>query len=422
MKNQAVIGMAVALMGASLAAQDWSAIQAKIARADAKVIVSMLASYDVFEREAALAQIAREDDNPKLTRAAAAALPSLGSPDARIQLITVLAERNDPAAAPAIRHALRDTDEAVRTAAIIACGQMKDDKAADALIGMYRQTPASENLREALRRIPNPAIDLELVKMFKMRIYTNRAALLDLLAARRYAGVYALAMDPQLFDGSDMTLTRSAVNVIRTYAPEGQFRPLLDFAQKLRPQAADWLLGILTTTLNEATDKATHEQHMVSLLQTCQPDFALTLTALLSISQGQLALSALSKRLASGDVDTRKDAARCLGRWMNEDALPALVFAGKGDRDLGVQNLAWRSLVDVARREEKMTINNRAVAALQEAIWNAPRQAERSAALDAFKTYLRKDGGLRWLLDKIEAERLDLADEVKQMKHELNIR
>jgi len=408
-----------ALMGASLFAQDWDAIQAKLAGKDVKAVVALLSSKDVYEREAALAQIARDDKRPELTRAAADALATLTSIEVKAQLITVLAERNDPAALPAIRKALRDTDDDVRIAAIIACGQMKDDKAADVLIGMYAWS-SLEEVREALRRIPNPAIDRALVKAVNTKTSAKRAAALDLLAARRYQGVYALAMNPRLFDGTDMVSSRSAAAIIRTYAPEGGFRPLLDFAQKLPPNAVDLLLGTLTTTLNEVTDKVPHEKHIVNLLQTCSPDFAPVLTALLGISQGPFALSVLSQRLETGDVETRKDAARNLGKWNNEDAIPALVFAGKNDRDLSVQNLAWRMLVDVARRDEKMKITNRVVAALSETVWFAPRRAERSAAIDTLKLYAKKNDSVRGLLERLEADRLELADEIQQVKRELN--
>ena|GEM_PF-2264076 len=422
MNNQCKLFFVFTLMGISLCAQDWDAIHAKLARADAKAIIAMMTGYDVFEREAALAQIARDDLRPELTRAAAAALATLPSPDFRIQLITVLAERNDPAASPAIRKALSDTDEEVRKAAIAACGQMKDDKAADELIEMYKRTPASEDLREALRRIPNPSIDRYLVSALKSKTATNQAAVLDLLAARHYPEVYTLAMNPKFFDGADMTLMRSAAAVIRTYAPEGGFRPLLDFAQKLKPQAVDLLFGTLTATLTESDDKVSQERHLAGLLQDSPPDFVPVLTALLGVSQGPLALSVLSKRLESGDVDTRKDAVRNLGKWNNEDALPALVLAGKNDRDLGVQNLAWRMLTDVAKREDKMRIKHRVIAVLEQAIWFAPRQVERTLAFDALKLYVRKNDSVRWLLDRIETERLEFADEVKQIKKELNVK
>ena len=423
MNNQVKMFFVFALTGASVFAQDWNAIQAKLNNADVKTIVNMLTSKDVYEREAALAQIARDDKRSELTRAAADALESLKSIEVKVQLIAVLTERNDPAASSAIRKALRDADADVRKAAVIACGLTKDDKAADALIEMYKQTSTStDDVREALRRIPNPSIDRYLLKAFKSTSTANRAAILDLLAARHYKDVYALAMNPQLFDGSDMALTKSAVSVIRTYAPEGAFRSLLDFALTLQPSAADLLLGSLTTTLTESSDKVAHEKYIVSLLPTCSPDFTPVLTALLGVSQGPIALNTLSQRLESGDVETRKDAARNLGKWNNEDALPALIFAGKNDRDLGVQNLAWRMLVDVAKRDDKIVISNRAVAALKETIWLAPRRAERSVALDALKLYAKKSDSVKGLLDRVEAERLELADEVRQIKQELNIK
>jgi hypothetical protein len=408
-----------ALFCAPLSAQDWDAIQAKLAHADVRAVASMLSSADVYEREAALAQIARDDKRPGLTRAAADALDTLTSAEVKAQLIAVLAERNDPAASPAIRKALRDPDTDVRKAAITACGQMRDDKAADALADMHEWSSMDE-VREALRRIPNPSIDRYLAKTVSTKSSAKRADALDLLAARHCPGVYALALNPQFFDGSDMALTKSAAAVIRTYAPEGGFRPLLDFAQKLQPGAVDLLLGTLMTTLNEAPDKAAQEQHIIAQLKACKPGFAPVLTALLGTSQGPAALSILSQRLGDDDVDTRKDAARNLGKWNSEDAIPALMFAGKNDRDLGVQNLAWRMMIDVARRDEKMKITNRVVAALGEAIWFAPRRAERSAALDTLKTYVKKNDSVKGLIERIELERIELADEIQQLRQDLN--
>ena len=420
MKNPIPMFFVAALVGTSLFAQDWNAIQAKLAHADVKTVVSMLASNDVFEREAALAQIARDDKRPELTRAAADALATLPSVETKVQLIAVLAERNDPAASPAIRKALRDTDDDIRKAAIIASGLMKDDKAAKALLELYPRD-TTDDVREALRRIPNPDIDRYLVKKVKNAAASNRAAALDLLAARNYHGIYALAMTPQLFDGSDAPLTKSAVAAIRTYAPEGGFRPLFSFVRTLQPNAADQLLSTLTATLNESNDKVENEQFLASLLQTCSPQFAPVLTSLLGSSQGPIALATLSARLEAGDVETRKDAARNLGKWINENALPALVFAGKSDRDLGVQNLAWRMLIDVTRRDEKMVIQDRVIAALVETIWHAPRQAERSAAIETLKLYAKeKTDVIKVVLEKVAKERLELAEDVNQVKRDLN--
>ena len=399
-------------------AQDVETILARLQGAAPEVVVAALESGDVFIREGALAQIARNDLSPALTRAAADAVAKVRLPGVKAQLIAVLAERGDASVAPVVRKALADTDPAVRAAAAEACGMLKDAKAVDALFEMM-DGAQGEAAREALCRIPDSAIDKRLVKHLKKSEGTNRVAAVELLAVRRYDGLFPLVLDKRLFESGDPALAKAAAGAIRAYAPAGHFMPILDFTLTLPASSADLLAGTLSTTLGEAADIPACERRIEEVLATCSATVAPLLTGLLAASQGNDALRMLSRRLESTDREIRKDAIRNLGKWNSEAALFPLVLAAKRECDAGTQTLAWRAVVDIVNRPDKMADFYQPVSAIQQAVWYAPRREEQIAALQVLPCYHPKAWEVEWLLTKIEKEKPDLAEEASRVKNAL---
>jgi HEAT repeat protein len=399
-------------------AQEVNSAFAQLREAKPEAIVAALDAGDVHTLELALAQIARENMSPELTRAAAGALATVRQPGVKAQLIAVLAERGDASAAPAVRQALTDTDPAVRAAAAEACGLLRDAQAAGALFGMLNGEHG-EIAREALRRIPAPAIDARLVTLFQKGEGAKRVMAVDLLAARRYERLFPLLLDRRLFESGDAALAKAAAGAIRVYAPPESFALLLAFALSLPAPSADLLAGTLSVTLGEAEDKAACERRIGELLGSCDAAQAALLAGLLAASQGNDALRVLSERLASEDLEVRKDAIRNLGKWNGEAALVPLVLAAKRERDAGAQTLAWRAVIDIVMRSDKIGDFYQPVSAIQQAVWHAPRQEQKIAALQALPLYHPKAWEVEWLLTKIEAEKPELAEEAGRVKDAL---
>ncbi len=401
------------LLGGASVAQDVATAFVKMNEARPEAVVAALEAEDVYTRELALARIAREDRTAALTKAAAEALPKLECPGVRAQLVAVLAERGE--ALPAVRAALRDSDPAVRAAAVQACGLFRDERASDAIFALLGGAQ-DEVAREALRRIPARSIDARLVKQVRRGTGAERVQALELLSARRYAGIYALALDRALFESGDPALAKAAAVVIRAYAPQGGFDELLAFALALPAASAELLAGTLSATLEESASRAACERRLGEALAGCELVRAPLLTGLLAASQGAEALAVLSKRLESADLETRKDALRNLGKWNGEAALVPLVLAARRETDAPAQILAWRAVVDLASRSEKIEDFYQPVAAIQQAVWHAPRREERVAALQALPLYHPKAWEVEWLLTKVEAERPELAEEARRVK------
>lgn len=405
------------LSGAGVA-QELASVFATLQGAKPEMLIAALECPDVYTREIALAQIAREDRSPELTRAAAAAVATMRCSRVKAQLIAVLAERGDGSALPAVRAALKDADASVRTAAVQACGLLKDVQAVEALFELLGGEQ-SEVAREALRRIPNPVIDERFVDLLKNGAGSNRVMAVELLAARRYSGLFDLALDKGLFEAGDPAQARVAAGAIRTYAPAGGFERVLAFALTLPAPSSELLAGTLSATLDEASDRAACERRVGAALGSCGAGHAALLTGLLAASQGAEALEVLSKRAEAADLDIRKDALRNLGKWNREAALVPLVLAAKRERDPGAQTLAWRSVLDIVKRADRVVDFYQAVAAIQQAVWYAPRREEKLAALAALPLYHPKAWEVEWLLTKIEAELPDMAEEAGRVKDAL---
>ena len=418
MKSVSMVALLISSFLSLGRAQDVASAYAKLQNAKPEVIVAALDCGDIFTRELALAQIARENRAPELTRAAADAVAKVRQPGVKAQLIAVLAERGDTSVTPIVRKALADADPAVRAAAAEACGMLKDTRAVDALFGMLAGGQG-EAAREALRRIPDQAIDARLVKLMRKGEGTNRVMAVELLAARRYEGLFPLVLDKRLFESDDAALTKAVAGAIRTYAPADSFAKILDFTLALPAPSAELLAGTLSATLDEAADKPACERRIEAALASCAEAQALLLTGLLAASQGCDAMRVLSKRLESNDLEIRKDAIRSLGKWNSEAALVPLVLAAKRERDAGAQTLAWRSVVDIVNRPDKITDFYQPVSAIQQAVWYAPRREEKVAALQALPHYHPKAWEVEWLLTKIEAEKPELAEEARRVKDEL---
>jgi HEAT repeat protein len=399
-------------------AQDLAPAHAALQDAAPDVVVSALGCEDVFTRELALAQIARENRAPALTKAAAVALPKLARPDVRAQLIAVLAERGDAAALPAVRRALKDPDPQVRAAAAQACGLLKDAQAADALFAMLGGEQ-DEAAREALRRIPGVRVDARLKKMIRKEQGVARVQALELLCARRGRDVFEVALDRALFESGDPALARAAAAAVKAYAPSGSFGRVLDFALALPPVQAELLAGTLGALLDESADRAACERLAAQALAGAGAQHAALLTALLAGSQGAEALEVLSVRLESADLEVRKDAMRNLGKWNGDAALVPLVLAARREGEAAAQTLAWRSVLEVVRRSDKLADLSKPLSALQQTIGSAPRREERLAALQTLPLFYPKAPEVEWLLAKVEAELPELAEEARRIKRGL---
>jgi HEAT repeat protein len=425
MKNEAfmgntwvMLGVMVLMVAVIARAENLESTYAKLQGAKPDAIIAALECGDAYTRELALAQIARENRSPELTRAAADAVATVRQPAVKAQLIAVLAERGDASVAPVVRKALTDADPAVRAAAVEACGLLKDGKAADALFGMLGGEQG-EAAREALRRIPSKAIDARLVSLLRKGKGAQRVTAVELLAARRHEGLFPLLLDKRLFEAGDALLSKAVAGAIRTYAPADGFEKILAFMLSLPEPSANLLAGALAVTLGEAADKPACERAIEKSLATCDAAHTAVLTGLLAASQGADALRVLSERLESGDLEVRKEAIRSLGKWSGEAALVPLVLAAKRERDAGAQTLAWRAVIEIAGRSDKIVDFYQPVSAIHQAVWYAPRREEKVAALWVLPRYHPKSWEVEWLLTKVETEQPEMAEEARRVKNAL---
>ena len=150
-------------------------------------IVKLIADPDREFRAAALEQVRSSARGADRTRTFAAELPKL-EPSAQAALIMALADRGDAAARPAVVEVLaKSKDEDARSAALAALGEIGAAEDLPALVKALSASSAAEQqaARTALRRMRGGFVVKSLAAGVKTADLQTRAALVELLAARR---------------------------------------------------------------------------------------------------------------------------------------------------------------------------------------------------------------------------------------------
>lgn len=152
-------------------------------------LVELIANPDPEFRAAALEKVRTSARGAAHTRTFAAQLPKL-DPGAQAALLAALADRGDAAARPAVAEVLAASqDEGVRAAALAALGEIGAAEDLPTLVKALSASSAGEQqaARTALRRMRGEFVAKTLAADSKTADPQTRAALIELLAARRAA-------------------------------------------------------------------------------------------------------------------------------------------------------------------------------------------------------------------------------------------
>jgi HEAT repeat protein len=152
-------------------------------------VLAAMKANDYQIRAAAL-EAAAAAPGPEATKVCLEALDKAATPFERINLVTMLGNRHDPAALPAILRTLKDSDEGVRMSAGQAIAMIGGTEASAALIDQISATSGRDRdiAVSAFSRMPgtqpNAAAAAALAKAPDAGV---RVALVNALAARRAA-------------------------------------------------------------------------------------------------------------------------------------------------------------------------------------------------------------------------------------------
>ena len=405
-----------------------------------RALDDLLAAMDSDERElrACALQLAAAIPGKSATKRWVEKMQQV-SPEARIEIMAMLAERGHQAALPALLDAVADDDKAVRLAAINAATRLGGIEAVPKLLDGLRTAADDdevETTKAALLRVGGNQVTAQAAKALPNVTPPARKALVELLAARRATAekeaVFARTVDED--DAVRVAATKALTNLT---TPDDLPR-LVDLLLAAESDAA--VAAAVDTAVSIAgqiEDKEQRDDLLVAALGKAPAAKQGRLFKAMAGLGGAQALEAVVAGANSADAAVKDAAIRALADWPDADATAPLLELARNVADethhvlclrgytrlVGVSGASadekvemYRAALDAAKRpdEKKQVIsglgNVRSMASLQlvgACLEDEALKAE--AALAAVKIACPKDENDKGLLGVEVAEVLKKA-------------
>ena len=291
-----------------------------------KLVTEMVQGEDAAMREATVAAYATSTD-AVLQSAVALALPSM-NPSGQLILLGVLADLPDVSARPSVLMLVeKETDPAVRSAAIDCLGRHGEAADVPMLVRLAGtgQGAVAEAAHKTLDRLGKPGVDEALIGLIESSNASDRATTLGVLASRHTMA--AMPTLVRLVGGTDAGMAAEASKALGVMGQGAQLSALTativatDNAP-LRAACEEAARAICT----RAQDKTAGADVVLGALsQALQPSARAALLRLLGYTPGSAPLAAVVKAMGDNDTEVRQAAFRTLVGWPDATALPQLV-------------------------------------------------------------------------------------------------
>ena len=328
------------------------ALAAKIALARTSgqpvaALITALQSADATLRQAALAAIRGGEFGARL---AADLFPIFATfpTDTQVQLLAVLQDRHDRAAAPLARAALPSADARVRTAAARLLSVVGDSSDALALVRLMtgREEPA-RSARLALARIPGEDTTALLLERFHAGA-DDRAAALEVLAARGHRPLVAELLQPELY--ADTAFGRLAANALLTLGTGADLGRVLDLYVTLPPERRPVIDPALRRIAAKHPSPGAAATALIAAAGKLPVAEAGMLFAIMGGLGGDESFAAILEMLKSSAPETRLMAVRTLGGWPDPLPGPTLLALARDDADVNIRAAAVQAATTLFRK------------------------------------------------------------------------
>jgi len=306
------------------------------------------------------------------TKAIAAMVPKLPAAS-QAMLIEQLAERRDPAAAPAVLEAAKSEDEGVRSAAYRALGSVGDASTVPMLTkAAVAGGPQQSAAREALGILRGKEIDPALLAQMNGADAATRVVLIQTLAARRSEAAVPV-LEKGLGD-EDASIRRESATALGALGQAQAVAPLVALLTKTdkddERQAAE---KAVLAVCDRVDDKAKCGAPVLAALGGAKgPAKAALVRTLIKVADPK-ALAAVRGALGDADAGVQDAALRTLADWPDAAAAAPLLEIAKTSDNANRQILALRGYIRLAN----------SVKMYEEAMGLAKRPEEKKMVLGA---------------------------------------
>jgi HEAT repeat protein len=280
-----------------------------------------------------------------------AMLPRL-SPPVRVWMIEAIASRGDPAARPALRAQLAETDAAVRRAAILAVGKLDDASAVAILAKVLASAKSREELQETAVALASlrggDATDQALAA--ELRQYSGETKLLLMsVLARRGSRTVLPALSREAVS-SDAATARAAFQALGKIAAAGDAPAVLEALANLkapdaRLEAEQAAARVLAKTVDTPRRSAIVR---ATLGKNSDVESRCSLLRLLPSVADAESLAMLDGASRDNEPRIRDTAVRALGSWPDSSGWNALLAIYRQPKSDAYRVLALRALTRLA--------------------------------------------------------------------------
>lgn len=344
------------------------------------LVIDELKSGDP-ERQAGAIAIARDMPGARITQALAAELPKL-SPPVQVQLLSTLADRDDPAALPAVVAAVGYADESVRVAALKAVGRLGGPSEVVLLAQRAAETRGVEQsaARECLYRLRGTETDGRVLKEISSAADDVKVELIRAVGERNITpGVEVLLATA----GDEARKVRlESIRSLKVVAGPDQLQALVDLLLKLtsssdRTEAAKTVAAVA----HKIQDESRQASAVLTMLAQVEnaSDRASLLRVLGRIGDNS-ALPVLQASLDSQDGHIRDAAVRALADWPTPEPSDELLEIAQTSNSRVHKVLALRGFVRMLGQRSDLP-PQRAIDLYRKAMGLAPNAVEKKRVL-----------------------------------------
>lgn len=305
----------------------------------------------------------------------------------RAEIARMLGERGDRVAAPAIITVLKDSDPAVRLAAIDAAGKLRSPGTLGALVErLAGATDPAEMaaIKSVLMQAPGNDYQPALAAAFKSASPAGRVAILELLAQRQAREFAAVAFAGAAND--DPAVRVAALKSLRDLAGEQDLPRVMSLILEAQSGAEqNAARNAATGILARCKDHEAAANQLARAYDKAAAARKPTLLGLLPNLGGEGALKQVRQEAASGQPAIREAAIRAMAEWPEPAPMAELLALSKSGATPTLRIVAYRGYVRMIGLQKELSAAQK-VELCQKALAAAPRREEAKPLLATLGT------------------------------------
>jgi type 1 glutamine amidotransferase/HEAT repeat protein len=317
----------------------------------APLLLAALTGKDRTMRSAAIRCLSNFKGE-EITKAVADKLAAL-PPQSQVQVIGILADRQDGAALPAITALASSKSDDVRQAALAAMGQLGNTATVKPLVAAMSNESDRPTIRRSLSRLKGGGVDKALIAALGSAEAGLRVEIAAVLNARD-AEIAADALLKLASDDQDPAVRKEALKALGEVSNSKMCPKLVDLMSKAKKSSE--LRGIVNAIIiiarNSPAAQAAEITTMLGEKFQATKD-AKTKSAILIVAGGignSGSLNILRDAAKDSDTAVRTAAVRAMSAWTDAEPIEDLLAVARTEKQLTPKTLAIRGIVSLTAR------------------------------------------------------------------------